>query len=191
MHTHLSVFSTVMANVATHLMREDDIVSGCLPLFHCAQHAMTTSVLAAGGAVALTRGFTPDAGLELIERRRVTIFGGLPMMFAVMLRHERARSADFSSVRLALYAMAAMPRPLIEQISRTMDADVWLVTGQTEAYPVTMAFRALEHPHLDANYWGPRRRCARRRSWTIRATCSARANRARSCTGARTSWPGT
>lgn len=154
MHTHLSVFSTVMANVATHLMREDDIVSGCLPLFHCAQHAMTTSVLAAGGAVALTRGFTPDAGLELIERRRVTIFGGLPMMFAVMLRHERARSADFSSVRLALYAMAAMPRPLIEQISRTMDADVWLVTGQTEAYPVTMAFRALEHPHLDANYWG-------------------------------------
>jgi long-chain acyl-CoA synthetase len=154
MHTHLSVYSAVMANAVAHSMTEHDVLSGLLPLFHCAQHSMTAAALATGGAVALARGFTPEGALELIERARVTIFGGLPMMYAAMLAHERAKTTDFSSVRLALYAMAAMPRPLIDRIAQAMGAEVWLATGQTEAYPVTLVFRALEHPHLDANYWG-------------------------------------
>jgi long-chain acyl-CoA synthetase len=154
MHTHLSVYSAVMANAATHSMTERDVLSALLPLFHCAQHSMTAAVLSAGGAAALARGFTPAGALELIERAPVTIFGGLPMMYAAMLAHERAKTTDFRSVRLAIYAMAAMPRPLIGRIAETMGAEVWLATGQTEAYPVTLVFRALEHPGLDANYWG-------------------------------------
>jgi len=154
LHTHLSVYSAVMANATTHSMTGHDVLSGLLPLFHCAQHSMTAAVLAVGGAAALARGFTPVSGLELIKRARVTIFGGLPLMYAAMLAHDRATTTDFSSVRLAIYAMAAMPRALIDRIAQTMGADVWLATGQTEAYPVTLVFRALEHPRLDANYWG-------------------------------------
>ena len=154
MHTHLSVHSAVTANMITFGMTERDVLSGLLPLYHCAQHVSSAAVLGAGGAVALARGFTPETGLDLIERARVTIFGGLPMMFAAMLGHGRAEAADFSSVRLALYAMAAMPQALVQRIAKSMDADVWLVTGQTEAYPVTMSYRPLQHPQLDANYWG-------------------------------------
>ena len=154
MHTHLSVYSAVMANAATHSMTERDVLSGLLPLFHCAQHSMTAAVLAAGGATALARGFTPAGALELIERAQVTIFGALPMMYAAMLADESAATTDLSSVRLAIYAMAAMPRPLIGRIAQAMGADVWLSAGQTEAYPVTLTFHALDHPQLDANYWG-------------------------------------
>jgi len=119
-----------------------------LPLFHCAQHVLATSALAAGAAIVLTRGFAPAAALRIVGDEHVTILGGLPMMYATMLDHPQAPGTDFSSVHLCLYAMAPMPRPLIEEIASTIDADVWLVTGQTEAYPITMRFRPMEHPHI-------------------------------------------
>jgi len=154
MHSHSSAYSAIIANVATLALTESDVMSAMLPLFHCAQHVLATSTLAAGAAIVLTRGFDPAAALRLLGDERLTIFGGLPMMYAAVLDHPRVADTDLSSVRLCLYAMAPMPRPLIDRIATTFDADVWLVTGQTEAYPITMRFRPLEHPALSANYWG-------------------------------------
>jgi long-chain acyl-CoA synthetase len=154
MHSHASACSAIIGNIATLGLTESDVMSAMLPLFHCAQHVLATSALAAGAAIVLTRGFDPLAALRMVGGEHVTILGGLPMMYAAMLDHPKAAGTDFSSVRLCLYAMAPMPRPLIDRIAATARADVWLVTGQTEAYPITMRFRPLEHPSLDANYWG-------------------------------------
>jgi long-chain acyl-CoA synthetase len=78
----------------------------------------------------------------------------LPMMYAATLGDARAATADFSSLRLCVYAMAPMPRPLVNKIATTLSANIMLATGQTEIYPVTMSFRPVEHPERDANYWG-------------------------------------
>jgi long-chain acyl-CoA synthetase len=154
MHSHASVYIAVLGNVATLAITESDVMSAMLPLFHCAQHVLATSALAAGASIVLTRGFDPSAALHFVGSDHVTIFGGLPMMYAAMLDHPQAPGTDFSAVRLCLYAMAPMPRVLIDRIANTVDAEVWLVTGQTEAYPITMRFLPMEHPTLDANYWG-------------------------------------
>jgi long-chain acyl-CoA synthetase len=154
MHSHSSVYSAVIGNVATLGLTESDVMSAMLPLFHCAQHVLATSALAAGAAIVLTRGFDPAGALRMIGDERLTIFGGLPMMYAAVLDDPHAAATDLSSVRLCLYAMAPMPRPLIDRIAAAFAADVWLVTGQTEAYPITMRFEPLRHPELSANYWG-------------------------------------
>ena len=154
MHSHSSAYSAVVANVATLALTESDVMSAMLPLFHCAQHVLATSTLAAGAAIVLTRGFDPAGMLRVIGDERLTIFGGLPMMYAAVLDQPAAPDTDLSSVRLCLYAMAPMPRPLIDRIATAFGADVWLVTGQTEAYPITMRFEPLRHLALSANYWG-------------------------------------
>lgn len=154
MHSHSSAYSAIVANVATLALTESDVMSAMLPLFHCAQHVLATSTLAAGAAIVLTRGFDPAGALRMISDERLTVFGGLPMMYAAVLDHPLAAEAELSSVRLCLYAMAPMPRPLIDRIDTAFGADVWLVTGQTEAYPITMRFEPLRHPALSANYWG-------------------------------------
>lgn len=153
-HSHASVYSAVLANVSALAYTEKDVVSGMLPLFHCGQHVAMATALAAGASVVLARGFSAPAMIDAIARERITLLIGLPMMYAAILDDPRAPSADFSSLRLCMYAMAAMPRVLVDRIAAAMCSDIVLVTGQTEMYPVTMSFRPVEHPHRDANYWG-------------------------------------
>ena len=104
-------------------------MSAMLPLFHCAKHVLATSTLAAGAAIVFTRGFDPTGALRMIGDERLTIFGGLPMMYAAVLDHPAAPDADLSSVRLCLYAMAPMPRPLIDRIAAAAQAFGWHHTG--------------------------------------------------------------
>jgi long-chain acyl-CoA synthetase len=153
-HSHRSVHSALIANIATMGFTERDVMSGLLPLFHCGQHSIAAAVWAAGGSVVLACGFDPGAALQAIKRERITVFGGLPMMYAAMLADAGALSVDFSSIRLCIYAMAPMPRVLVEQISSIMCENIVLATGQTEMYPITMSFRPTQHRERDANCWG-------------------------------------
>jgi len=130
---------------------EQDVFSGVLPLFHCAQHCLVATAHAAGGCVVLLHGFVPEEVRDSITREHYTVFTGLPMMYGALLADPAFRAP---SLRLAMYAMAPIPKPLIAQIAERMTANVMLATGQTEMYPGTMTFRPLDHPDLDANYWG-------------------------------------
>ena len=151
MHSHASVGAALSGNMAGFAVTEQDVFSGVLPLFHCAQHGLAATVHLAGGCIVLLRGFVPDEVRASILRERYTVFTGLPMMYAALLADPAFR---VDSMRLAIYAMAPIPRPLIAQIAGRMTPNVMLATGQTEMYPGTMSFRPQEHPQLDANYWG-------------------------------------
>jgi len=109
-------------------------------------------VHAAGACVVLLRGFVPDEVRASIKREKYTAFTGLPMMYGALLMDPQFRCDEH--MRLCIYAMAPIPKPLIPQIAARMSANVQLATGQTEMYPGTMSFRPLAHPGLDANYWG-------------------------------------
>ena len=151
-HSHISVATALMGNMAGLAMTEQDVFSGVLPLFHCAQHCLAAAVHAAGGCVVLLRGFVPDEVRASIKAEKYTVFTGLPMMYAALLADPQFRCDD--TLRLCIYAMAPIPKPLIPQIAARMSANVQLATGQTEMYPGTMTFKPLAHPELDANYWG-------------------------------------
>ncbi len=151
-HSHASVAAAVMGNMAGFEITERDVFSGVLPLFHCAQHALVATVHAAGACAVLLRGFVPDEVRASIRKEKYTAFTGLPMMYGALLADPAFRCDDH--MRLCIYAMAPIPKPLIPQIAERMSSNVQLATGQTEMYPGTMTFRPLEHPGLDANYWG-------------------------------------
>ena len=150
-HSHASVAAALMGNLAGLSFTERDVLSGLLPLYHCAQHCLAATVHIAGGCVVLLRGFVPDEVRASMLKERYTAFVGLPMMYGALLADPAFR---MESMRLALYAMAPVPKPLIQQIAERLTPNVQLATGQTEMYPGTMTFKPLEHPGLDANYWG-------------------------------------
>ena len=70
-----------------------------MPIFHCAGHVMMLTYLAVGGKMALMRGFDPLKAMETIERERLTVFIGLPLMYQAMLDHPRRKDFDLSSLR--------------------------------------------------------------------------------------------
>ena len=150
-HSHASVAASVMGNMAGFGFDETDVFSGVLPLFHCAQHCLVATAHAAGACVVLLRGFVPDEVRASIVREGYTVLSGLPVMYAALVEDTALRAP---SLRLAMYAMAPIPGPLIRPIAERLTDNVMLATGQTEMYPGTMTFRPLKHPGLDANYWG-------------------------------------
>ncbi|WP_027015100.1 class I adenylate-forming enzyme family protein [Comamonas composti] len=153
-HSHLSVYSAISANTSLFGMDCTDVSTCMLPLFHCAQHVMWATCSFAGGSMVLMRSFVPGQVARLLTERRVTQMVGLPMMYAAVLADTSYEAADYSSMRLCIYAMAPMPQPLIAQISRRMTGNIRLATGQTEIYPTTLSFDPVANPGRDANYWG-------------------------------------
>ena len=150
-HSHQSVAAAILGNASGFAYVETDVFSGVLPLFHCAQHGLAATAHAVGACIVLARAFVPDEIRALVLRERLTVFTGLPMMYGALLADPQFRC---DSLRQCIYAMAPIPKPLIAQIAERMSRNVVLATGQTEIYPATMMFKALEHPELDANYWG-------------------------------------
>ncbi len=154
MHGHLAVVMAVMSNaIEMHLDRSSSI-SGQLPLFHCAAHVLLLSFLAVGGKVALMRGFDPVACLEAIARDRLTVFLGLPLMYQAILDHPRRRELDLTSLRMCIYAMAPMPRPLLERAIAELCPSFVLSSGQTEMYPATTMSQPDRQLARFGNYWG-------------------------------------
>ena len=154
MHGHLAVVMAVMSNAVEFRLDRDSGITGQFPLFHCTAHVMLLSFLAVGGKVSLMRGFDPGVCLEAIARDRLTVFLGLPLMYQALLDHPRRKELDLSSLRLGIYAMAPMPRPLLERAIAELCPNLVLASGQTEMYPATTMSRPERQLLRAGNYWG-------------------------------------
>ena len=154
MHRHLSVVMAAMSNVAEMRYDRDSGVSGQLPIFHCAAHTLLMGVLACGGKMALMRGFDALACMSAIARDRLTTFVGIPMMYQAILDHPRRAEFDLSSLKACIYAMAPMPRPLLERCIAELCPNFMLSSGQTEMYPATTMSQPDRQLLRFGNYWG-------------------------------------
>jgi acyl-CoA synthetase (AMP-forming)/AMP-acid ligase II len=97
-------------------LRHDEAVSG-LPVAHIAGFAMLIQLAAFGIPVYLLRRFRPDVALEAIERRRSTMFVGVPAMYRMMVE-AGADDHDLSSVRMWASGADAMPVELARHFQR-------------------------------------------------------------------------
>ncbi|MDP2742297.1 MAG: AMP-binding protein, partial [Hydrogenophaga sp.] len=154
MQSHLSVVMAAMNNALELGVWRDAVNIAVLPLFHCAQHTLMCGVLAGGGTVIVMRAFEPAAMLDAIERERVTLLVGLPLMHQAMLDHPSRPGRDLSSLRMCVYAMAPMAETLLRRLIAEFCPNYSLATGQTEMYPLTMAFRPEEQLKRFGSYWG-------------------------------------
>jgi long-chain acyl-CoA synthetase len=121
----------------------DDVVMGCLPLFHvfgltCGLNATVVG----GGTLTLLPRFDAGKALEIIERDRVTIFEGVPTMYGAMLHHQTERSPDTSSLRLCISGGAAMPVEILRNFEQKFGCMILEGYGLSETSPVA----SFNHP---------------------------------------------
>jgi long-chain acyl-CoA synthetase len=122
----------------------DDVIMGCLPLFHVfgLTCGLNTAVLK-GSLLTLVPRFDGARALSVIDRDRVTIFEGVPTMFAAMLHAPDAGRHDVSSLRLCVSGGSAMPVEVMRSFEEAFGCIVLEGYGLSETSPVA----SFNHPH--------------------------------------------
>jgi long-chain acyl-CoA synthetase len=118
-------------------MGPDDVIMGCLPLFHvfgltCGLNAATVC----GATLTLIPRFDPAKALEVVARDKVTIFQGVPTMYAAMLHHPSADGADTSSLRTCVSGGSAMPAEVMRAFEEKFGCQILEGYGLSETSPV-------------------------------------------------------
>ncbi len=136
--THHSMGSNAATSAETLIeIDETDVVMGCLPLFHV--FGLTCGLNAAvlkGACLTLIPRFDPDKALEVVGRDQVTVFEGVPTMYAAMLNSKQADSADLSSLRTCISGGSAMPVEVMRKFEEKFDCIVLEGYGLSETSPV-------------------------------------------------------
>jgi steroid-24-oyl-CoA synthetase len=88
-----------------------------VPLFHATGcHSVMVTNLLVGGKLVMMYRWDPGRALELIERERITTFGGVPTMVMQVLDHPDFATRDTSSIRSVGYGGAPAPPELVKRI---------------------------------------------------------------------------
>ena len=135
-HANLSTNAALTAETLICL-EPDDVVMGCLPLFHC--FGLTCGLNATtltGACLTLVPRFDASKALEVIGRDQVTVFEGVPTMYSAMLNAPKAGSYDVSSLRTCISGGAAMPVEVMKSFEDTFGCIVLEGYGLSETSPV-------------------------------------------------------
>ena len=116
-------------------LQSDEVALVCAPLFHVAAlNMISMPTFMKGGTVVLMGQFDPNVVIDLIDRRRVTVFFGVPSMLNAMAQVPAWGTADLSSLRRVLCGGAPVP---LATIRTYLDRDVVFLQGygMTETSP--------------------------------------------------------
>ena len=140
--SHLAIYLEALGAALDMRLTERDRVSVVLPMFHTAQlNALCTPAIAVGASMVIQRGFDAASMHETLERERLTVFFGLPMMVEKLVHEQAERARDLSALRLVIYAMAAMPEALLRRAIDLLGCEFCLLFGQTEMSPTASIFK--------------------------------------------------
>ncbi len=123
----------------------DDVVMGCLPLFHVfgLTCGLNGAVLA-GAMLTLIPRFDPRKALEVIERDGVTVFEGVPTMYSALLSVASEASPEATrSLRTCVSGGAALPVQVLTDFEKAFGCTVLEGYGLSESSPSA----AFNHPH--------------------------------------------
>jgi long-chain acyl-CoA synthetase len=129
----------------------DDVVMGCLPLFHSfGQTCGLNAAVLSGSCLTLIPRFSPAAAIAVIARDQVTVFEGVPTMYVAMLgeaeqrdtEHGGADSVDTSSLRLCVSGGAALPVEVLHGFEKRFGTVILEGYGLSETSPVATFNRA-------------------------------------------------
>jgi long-chain acyl-CoA synthetase len=135
--THDNLLRNVDVSVGVFGLDERAVTLGALPLFHAfGQTCALNATAAVGGCLTLIPRFDGTKALEVIERDRVTIFEGVPTMYAAMLHSPRAAEADASTLEVCVSGGAAMPVELMRGFEEQFGCQVLEGYGLSETSPV-------------------------------------------------------
>ncbi len=135
--THANLARNVAVMLDLLALGPEDVILGALPLFHSfGQTCGLNAAVAAGTALELIPRFDPGAVLEVIQRRGVTVFEGVPTMYAALLNHPRRAEFDTSTLRACVSGGAALPIEVLHGFEDAFGCVILEGYGLSETSPV-------------------------------------------------------
>jgi long-chain acyl-CoA synthetase len=136
--THMQLYMNADIPGRLFEVKADDIVLTVLPLFHVFGLSSIVDVCVRFGCtMSLIPRFSPAAVLGAIQRDRITIFEGVPTMFADVLSCPDLDSYDLSSLRIAISGGASIPAPVLDAFEKRFGLVVLEGYGLTETASTT------------------------------------------------------
>lgn len=138
-HQNLSANARQVMGIDPHPGPPDRIL-GVLPLFHV--FAMTTVMnlgIRMGAELILLPRFELDTLMEVIQRKRPTLFPAVPTIYTAILHHPRVAEYDLSSIRFCISGGAPLPLEVKQGFEARTGCKLVEGYGLTEAAPVTHA----------------------------------------------------
>ena len=142
--THANLNRNQAVTVSTLInLTPDDVVMGCLPLFHvfgltCGLNASVAS----GSLLTLLPRFDGRQALEIVQRDRVTVFEGVPTMYSAMLAVPDGTAYDTSTLVTCVSGGAALPVEVLRSFESAFEVMVLEGYGLSETSPVA----SFNHP---------------------------------------------
>ena len=141
--THANLMRNVEAFANFTDIDHNGVILGALPLFHSfGQTCGLNAAVRAGACLTLIPRFDPGKALEIIERDKVTVFEGVPTMYAAMLNHPDKDKFDTSSLELCASGGSAMPVEVMKAFEDAFNCKVLEGYGLSETSPVA----SFNHP---------------------------------------------
>ena len=135
--THDNILRNVDVSVGLFGLDERAVTLGALPFFHAfGQTCGLNATIAVGGRLTLIPRFDGGKALEMLERDRVTVFEGVPTMYAAMLNHARADETDASTLEVCVSGGAAMPVEVMRAFEEKFGCQILEGYGLSETSPV-------------------------------------------------------
>ncbi|PRY61283.1 long-chain acyl-CoA synthetase [Knoellia remsis] len=135
-HDNVSLNAMRSAEVIQTLT-SDDVVMGCLPLFHVFGLVVgLNAAVRVGASLALIPRFDPAAAIKVIGDEKVTVMQGVPTMYAAILNHPDSDSLDASSLRTCASGGSAMPHEVMKAFEEKFDCAILEGYGLSETSPV-------------------------------------------------------
>ncbi len=121
-----------------HFRDGQELFLGAIPFFHCyGQSTCQNLAIATGCPILLLPRFHPDEVVKVIHKHRVTIFSGVPMMFAKVNDVPHVRRYDLRSLRVCLSGAGPLPADVQKEFELTTGVRISEGYGLTEAGPTT------------------------------------------------------
>jgi long-chain acyl-CoA synthetase len=121
----------------------DAVIMGCLPLFHVFGLTCGLNVsVATGATLTLLPRFDPAKALDIVERDGVTVFEGVPTMYAAMLHLPDADPAKTATLKVCASGGAALPVEILRGFESKFGCMILEGYGLSETSPVA----SFNHP---------------------------------------------
>ena len=118
-------------------LRPDDVILGCLPLFHSfGQTCAMNAGFRAGATLVLMPRFEGPAALQALGAYGVTVFEGVPTMYIALLDAARTHEGDLPKLRIAVSGGASLPMTVMDTWRETFGSEIYEGYGLSETSPV-------------------------------------------------------
>ena len=132
MLTHRNVFMSAALTATVHVRRPGEVVLSALPLPHVYGNVVLHTAFLCGLTLVIMERFDAAAVLETIQRRKVTLFEGVPTMYYYLLAEPSLATTDLSSLIRCTVGGQTMPTAAIKNVEAALGCPLLELWGMTE-----------------------------------------------------------